>query len=52
MTVSIHTPVKGATIFSRENITNQDVSIHTPVKGATFFLPPHKDDHVFQSTRP
>ena len=26
---------EGRDIFSRENITNQDVSIHTPVKGAT-----------------
>ena len=34
-TVSIHTPVKGATSNKRQRRQISKVSIHTPVKGAT-----------------
>ena len=33
--VSIHAPVKGATVGECQSLTKQPVSIHAPVKGAT-----------------
>ena len=36
-TVSIHAPVKGATLIGQPYAINQAVSIHAPVKGATRF---------------
>ncbi len=33
--VSIHAPVKGATLFAQDRDEVLDVSIHAPVKGAT-----------------
>ena len=34
-TISIHAPVKGATIFCWRSLTGAIISIHAPVKGAT-----------------
>ena len=33
--VSIHAPVRGATIFHLHHIGKEEVSIHAPVRGAT-----------------
>ena len=33
--LSIHAPVKGATMFGMPGIAKEDLSIHAPVKGAT-----------------
>ena len=33
--VSIHAPVKGATLTNVKEYVDNDVSIHAPVKGAT-----------------
>jgi len=35
LTISIHAPVKGATILYPYHYARQDISIHAPVKGAT-----------------
>ncbi|OFU71328.1 hypothetical protein HMPREF3108_05690, partial [Streptococcus sp. HMSC10A01] len=34
--ISIHAPVKGATLDALLDALNQYISIHAPVKGATF----------------
>ena len=33
--ISIHAPVKGATLFAHGAVGGQPISIHAPVKGAT-----------------
>ncbi|SPY47101.1 Uncharacterised protein [Peptoniphilus harei] len=35
MTISIHAPVRGATVLYRANKNLTPISIHAPVKGAT-----------------
>ena len=34
--ISIHAPVKGATMYIKLFLSNIHISIHAPVKGATF----------------
>ncbi len=50
--VSIHAPVKGATVAAARPRHGQHVSIHAPVKGATASAPIKWRASVFQSTRP
>ena len=51
--VSIHAPVKGATLKFRDETDKVIVSIHAPVKGATtVFLVMAGDSERFQFTRP
>ena len=51
--ISIHAPVKGATLIHIRRHYNRDISIHAPVKGATQrrekFRYPWR---TFQSTHP
>ena len=35
ISISIHAPVKGATIIKEGTLTQNQISIHAPVKGAT-----------------
>ena len=37
--ISIHAPVKGATLYLLSYCYGIDISIHAPVKGATKFVP-------------
>ena len=37
--VSIHAPVRGATIYYAGRMSQRVVSIHAPVRGATMFVP-------------
>ena len=52
MAVSIHAPVKGATVHHFVARRTVDVSIHAPVKGATLQLAKEIGVTQFQSTRP
>ncbi len=53
LVVSIHAPVKGATIYSKRIVGTVDVSIHAPVKGATYVVSiGAHTSRSFQSTRP
>ena len=51
--ISIHAPVKGATVLVGCGQVAQDISIHAPVKGATFgmIIKPFRVSE-FQSTHP
>ena len=52
-TVSIHAPVKGATVVIVCPSSAKYVSIHAPVKGATWYNSPYKEVwDQFQSTHP
>ena len=51
--ISIHAPVKGATIFPHNDAAVVDISIHAPVKGATLAeMLRITSRRVFQSTHP
>ena len=50
--VSIHAPVKGATVGLGLELVVVGVSIHAPVKGATSYLDGVIEAEQFQSTRP
>ena len=50
--VSIHAPVKGATVGGFNGVLVADVSIHAPVKGATESRKEPFTEEQFQSTRP
>ena len=50
--ISIHAPVKGATLFAHGAVGGQPISIHAPVKGATHAEPLAEMGLVFQSTLP
>ena len=51
-TISIHAPVKGATILRHFLADEPVISIHAPVKGATHAEPLAEMGLVFQSTLP
>ena len=50
--ISIHAPVKGATIISNQGHDLRVISIHAPVKGATGGYQGHVGFLGFQSTLP
>ena len=50
--VSIHTPTKGVTCFTKRFIHLRCVSIHTPTKGVTYFSLVDIKTRRFQSTHP
>ena len=50
--ISIHAPVKGATLFKLDGLLSNRISIHAPVKGATNRLWNEVEKIEFQSTLP
>ena len=50
--ISIHAPVKGATLSRPYVLARLDISIHAPVKGATNDELWHIQKKIFQSTLP
>ena len=50
--ISIHAPVKGATVCGRTWGPYSDISIHAPVKGATPDIAIQGISNIFQSTLP
>ena len=50
--ISIHAPVKGATLASLPEPLFRRISIHAPVKGATFPGNLNQPENKFQSTLP
>ena len=50
--ISIHAPVKGATLADPELVPEHPISIHAPVKGATYMQQIKAEDAKFQSTLP
>ena len=50
--ISIHAPVKGATLQLHPPVRRHVISIHAPVKGATCLIPFALRRKVFQSTLP
>ena len=51
--ISIHAPVKGATVWAQSSKGGVQISIHAPVKGATFILALIATfQKLFQSTLP
>ena len=51
--ISIHAPVKGATIGTLSEAEEVEISIHAPVKGATELAQAYQAYvEEFQSTRP
>ena len=53
LVISIHAPVKGATLYYANDKGGLDISIHAPVKGATFQnISTGEMPSQFQSTHP